>query len=108
MKRLLRLNLACNDVYYTACSLLVTLQNSCSKLHCQKGFSLILFSYKIIVTQWRTSWLLQSSLRLASGTCRRQGLGFMVEDSWLSFEDLGQLLVFQSLGFRNTRTGGVS
>ena len=25
-----------NKVYYTECSLLVTLKNSCSKLHCQK------------------------------------------------------------------------
>ena len=34
-------------VYYTACSLLVILKNSCSKLHCQKGFYLNPFSYKI-------------------------------------------------------------
>ena len=36
-----------NQVYYTACSLLVLSKNSCSKLHYQKGFKLIPFSYEI-------------------------------------------------------------
>ena len=36
-----------NEVHCTACSLLVILKNSCSKLHCQKGFDAILFSYQI-------------------------------------------------------------
>ena len=37
------------DLIYTASSLLVTLKNSCSKLHCQKFFKLKSFSYKIAV-----------------------------------------------------------
>ena len=37
------------SVYYTACSLLVILKNSCSALHRQKDFNLILLSYKIEV-----------------------------------------------------------
>ena len=36
-----------NEVYYTASSLLVTLKNSCSKLHCQIFFKLQGCSYKI-------------------------------------------------------------
>ena len=40
-------NISCNEVYYTACSLLVILKNSCSKVHCQKGFNLIFYSYEI-------------------------------------------------------------
>ena len=31
-----KLKLSGDEVYYTACSLLVVLKNSCSKLHCQK------------------------------------------------------------------------
>ena len=45
MKRELNQNLSGNKIYYTACSLLVILNNSCSKIHCQKGFNLILTSY---------------------------------------------------------------
>ena len=41
-----KLKLPCDKVYYTACSSPVMLKNSCSKLHCQKGFDLIAFSYK--------------------------------------------------------------
>ena len=40
-------NLSGNEVYCTACCLLVMLKNSCSKLHRWKGFNLILFSSKI-------------------------------------------------------------
>jgi len=36
-----------NEVYYAACFLLVILKNSCSKLHSQTGFNVILFSYQI-------------------------------------------------------------
>ena len=36
-----------NEVYCTACSLLVISESSCGKLHRQKGFNLIPFSYKI-------------------------------------------------------------
>ena len=46
MKRKLNLDLSGNEVYYTACFLLVILKYSCSKLHRQKGFYLILFSYE--------------------------------------------------------------
>ena len=42
-QRELNKNLSGNGVYYTACSLLVILSNSCGKLHRQKGFDLILF-----------------------------------------------------------------
>ena len=42
MKGELNQNLSGNVFYYTACSLLVILQNSFSKLHCQKGFDFIL------------------------------------------------------------------
>ena len=37
-----------NKVDYTACSLLAILKHLCSKLHCQKGFNLVLFSYNIV------------------------------------------------------------
>ena len=47
MRRELNENLSGNDVYHKVCSLLVNLKNSCSKLHYQKGFNPILFSYKI-------------------------------------------------------------
>jgi len=40
-------NLSGNQVYYTACSLLSIFKISYSQLHCQKGFNLILFSYKM-------------------------------------------------------------
>jgi hypothetical protein len=40
-------NISCNEGYYTACYLLVMFKNSCSKLHCQTGFNLVLFSYRI-------------------------------------------------------------
>ena len=39
----IQLKLSGNKVYYTACSLLVILKNSCSKLHRQKGFQIIFF-----------------------------------------------------------------
>ena len=40
-------NLSGNEVYYTACSLLVTLKNVCSKLHCQQVLNVIPLSCKI-------------------------------------------------------------
>ena len=43
----IELELFGNEVDYTACSLLVMLENSRCKLHCQKGLNLIPFSYKI-------------------------------------------------------------
>ena len=39
MKRELNINLSGNEVYCTACSLLVILENLCSKPFCQKGFT---------------------------------------------------------------------
>ena len=45
VKLKLNQNFSGNKVDYTACSLLVTLKKSCSRLHCQKGFNLIHFSY---------------------------------------------------------------
>ena len=47
MKRELNQNLSGNEVYDTAFSLLVILKNSCSKLHRQKSFDLLLLSSKI-------------------------------------------------------------
>jgi hypothetical protein len=49
MERELNSNLSGNEFYFKACSLLVMLKNSCSKLHCQKGFDLVPFSYKIVL-----------------------------------------------------------
>ena len=37
-----------SEVDYTACYLLVISQNLCSKLHCQKGFNLIIFSNELL------------------------------------------------------------
>ena len=47
VKRELSQNISINEVYDAACSLLVTIKNSCSRLHCQKGSNLIPFSCKI-------------------------------------------------------------
>ena len=47
MKRELDSNLSGNEVYYTASSLPVISENSCGKLHCQKGFDWILFACEI-------------------------------------------------------------
>ena len=49
-KRQLNSNLSGNEVYYTACSLLVILNNSFRRFHCQKGFNLILVSNEILAT----------------------------------------------------------
>ena len=35
-----------NEIYHAACSLLVMFKILCGKLHCQKGFNFIIFSYK--------------------------------------------------------------
>jgi hypothetical protein len=43
----IKLNLSGNELYHTACSVLVILKNLCSKLHSQTGFNFILFSLKI-------------------------------------------------------------
>jgi hypothetical protein len=45
MKRESHYNLSGDDVYFTAYSLLVISNNSCCKLHYQKGLNLILLSY---------------------------------------------------------------
>ena len=45
---ILKSKLSGDEVYYTACSLLVIPKHSCSKLHCQKAFEIIPFSYKIV------------------------------------------------------------
>ena len=47
MKREIIQNLYGNELYNTACSLLVISKNSCSKLHYQKGFDSTIFSYQI-------------------------------------------------------------
>jgi hypothetical protein len=47
MKRKFNSNLSCNGVYYAACSWLEISKDSCSKLHCQKGFNLIPFSCQL-------------------------------------------------------------
>ena len=48
MERELNRNLSDNEVYYTNSSILLVKNMLCSKLHCQKGFYLILFAYEII------------------------------------------------------------
>jgi len=67
IKRSLNQNLAGNQVYYTACSSLV-INNSCSKLHCQKDFNLILVSYKGWVQ--RRAWM-----RPAEASTQRGAVG---------------------------------
>ena len=47
MKRELNQNKTGNEVYYTACYLLVLLKNSSGKRHCQRGFNSIPISYQI-------------------------------------------------------------
>ena len=47
MRRKLNQNFSGYEVYYTACSFLEILKNSCSKLHCQTGFHCVPFLYKI-------------------------------------------------------------
>jgi len=46
VKKDLNLNLSGNRIYCTACFFLVISKNSCSKLHGQRGFNLIIFSYR--------------------------------------------------------------
>jgi hypothetical protein len=48
MKRGLNQDLFDKEVYNTACSLLAVLNHSCSELHFQTDFKLILFSHKIL------------------------------------------------------------
>jgi hypothetical protein len=47
MKQKLDFNLSGDEVYHTACSLLVMCKNSCGKLHRQKRFDLVIFLYHI-------------------------------------------------------------
>ena len=47
MKRGLNQNLSGDEVYYTNSLIWVVENMLCGKLHCQKGFDLILFSYNI-------------------------------------------------------------
>ena len=46
VQRKLNEHLSGNEVYYTACSLLAICNDSCSKLHDQRGLNLTLFLYK--------------------------------------------------------------
>ena len=91
-----------DEVYHTACSLIVALHNLYSKLHCQKYFDSILFSYKIgpfifeagveegaPATRSSENVILGSSLS-GSASCYR------VWGSGLSVQDLG----FEMKGFR--------
>jgi hypothetical protein len=43
VKRKLDLDVSINEVYYTACYLLVILKDSCGELDCQEGFDPIFF-----------------------------------------------------------------
>ena len=45
------MNFTAQHVYCTAC-LLVVLKNPSSKLHCQKGFDLIIFSYETLLQEF--------------------------------------------------------
>ena len=49
MKRETNLSLPGSEIHHTACSSLLLLKNSCGKLHCQKGFNSILFSYEVFI-----------------------------------------------------------
>ena len=69
MKRDLNYNLSGNEVYYTACSLLVMLKNSCSKRHCQKG-NLNPFSYKIVPDQGHDQAGIGPTLPTHCNVCR--------------------------------------
>ena len=54
MERELGWYLSGNEVYFTACSLLVMWKNLCSKLNYHRGLNLVLFSYKIV--GWSSLW----------------------------------------------------
>ena len=54
MRRGLDRNTSGNEVYYIACSLLVTLKTWSSKLHCPRGFNLNSFSYQVRETHFAT------------------------------------------------------
>ena len=43
----IRLKLSSDEVHFTSSSLLLVKNMLCSKIHCQKGLNLIIFSYKI-------------------------------------------------------------
>jgi len=57
------LKLSKKEIYYTVCSLLVMLKNSCSKLQCQKGSSLPETNPRVSL---RCCSLFRSSSRLES------------------------------------------
>ena len=48
MKRELNLKLSCNELDHTNPLILQVTNMQCGKLHCQKGFNLIIFSYKTV------------------------------------------------------------
>ena len=76
MKRVINQNLSGNEVHSTACSLLVISKNLCSKLHCEKGFELVLFSYKILTTCF-PDFLCLPQVRRGQGTRGSALLGDM-------------------------------
>jgi len=47
-EKIIKLNFRGNEVYHTNSLVLLVKDILCSKLHCQKGFYLILFSYKVV------------------------------------------------------------
>ena len=60
-----------NEVYYTACSLLVIFKNSCIELYCQKGFNSILFLYESTLSRRGVSTLSRKGEITLSGVIRK-------------------------------------
>jgi hypothetical protein len=77
MKRELNQNLSGNEIYYTACSLIVTLNNSCSKLHCHE--TVLQFYPHIRVSAIRGHEF--SGVRTQGSGCTVSVFGFRVEGS---------------------------
>ena len=72
MKRELYQNLSGNEVYYTNSSILLVKNMLCSKLHCQKGFDLILFLYKIAQTD--RAWFGDEQAGVRQSCVRQSGI----------------------------------
>ena len=91
MKRESNSNLSVSEVYSTACALLVILKNSCGKRHCQKGFDLILFSYRCL--QLRTTCS-RGSLRREAYLCAEIKCGEWAKKKKNCFSKKWEALVY--------------
>ena len=90
-------NLAGNEVYHTACSLLVISKNSCRQLDCHKGFNSILFSYKI---RGRRRPCLQTYLLFGI-----RDPGFGIRDSGFGIRDLRSGIRDSEFGIQDSGFG---